>query len=557
MKGRESMAKKVVLPSGTIAELAEYKEQEIEEYRNNPLIEALPPIMDKLEVIDKISVYPSFSESERLLKPHLRYHIIQRLFSYFQPLSIHLDLENKISRLIRQGYIPRNPYNPSLVKNIYEQHKALSTNIDVNCSEYFRSTASSFTILGTSGVGKTTSLNRILSTIPQVLIHNKYKGNNLSLYQLVWIKLDCPFDGSIKGLCLDFFAKVDSVLGTSYYAKYNTGRVSTNAMIPAISIICRQCSIGMIILDEIQHLSMSKSGGANKVLNFIVTLINTVGVPIILVGTPKATPFLQGEFRQARRSEGVGGLVWNRCEKNDSFKLLLEGVWDYQWTKKPVKLNDEFIDIMFSLSMGITDICIKLFIMTQIRAISSGKEEITVSLMEKVAKENLKFVSPMINDIRSGNINRMAKYSDVVELNIEGFLNSELNRISVNNKIKEITEMKKREITNGHEKIREEAILKLLDLDIDKRTTIKYVDDYLQEQKNENNVNNIVKGVLRKLNEGSNLECKKKIAVNKYFEDDLRKITEEGKESGISNYKSLKNRGFIKSISEILEVEVV
>lgn len=546
------MGEKVMLPSGTIAELAEYKEQMIDEYRNNPLIEALPQIMDKIEVIDKIAVYPSFSEGERLLKPHLRYHIIQRLFSYFQPLSIHLELESKISRLLRQGYIPRNPYSPNLVKNIYEQHKAISNNTEINQSEYFRSTASSFTILGTSGVGKTTSLNKILSLLPKVIVHSNYKGSNISLYQLVWIKIDCPYDGSIKGLCLDFFAKVDSILGSSYYAKYSTQRISTNAMIPAISIICRQCSIGMIVLDEIQHLSMGRSGGANKVLNFIVTLINTVGVPVILVGTPKSLPFLQGEFRQARRSEGVGGNFWNRMEKDDSFKLLIEGMWDYQWVKKPSMLNEEFIDVMFTESMGITDICIKLFIMSQIRAISSGKEELSVSLIKKVAEENLKFVKPMLDGIRSGNLNKMAQYSDVIELNIDGFLHNEINKTNLNNKIKEIREIKKNEEKKSIKKIEEEAVLKLLDLDIDEKVAVKGVDYYLKENK-EVTVSDAVKSVLKALNEGITSQVDKKKIPKNYGEDDLRTVVNEGKTQGLSSYKALREEGgYIKEIESIL-----
>jgi len=160
------MRDKILLPSGAVAELAEYKNQEISDYRNNPLIEALPALMDKMEVIDKLTVYPMISDEEKLLKPHLRFHIIQRLFSYFQPLSIHIELEGKISRLLRQGYLARNPFSPNYVKRINEEHKALNISGEISCNGLFRSTASSFTIIGCSGVGKTTSVNRVLSNIP-------------------------------------------------------------------------------------------------------------------------------------------------------------------------------------------------------------------------------------------------------------------------------------------------------------------------------------------------------------------------------------------------------
>ena len=36
-------------------------------------------------------------------------------------------------------------------------------------------------------------------------------------------------------------------------------------------------------------------------LNFFVTLVNTIGLPVVMIGTTKAMSILQGEFRQARR----------------------------------------------------------------------------------------------------------------------------------------------------------------------------------------------------------------------------------------------------------------
>lgn len=546
------MKDKIVLPSGALAELAEYKNQEISDYRNNPLIEALPPLMDKIEVIDKLTVYPIILEEEKLLKPHLRFHIIQRLFSYFQPLSIHIELEAKISRLLRQGYLARNPFSPNYVKRINEEHKALNNNGEICCNELFRSTASSFTIIGSSGIGKTSSVNRVLSNIPQIIIHNEYKGNKLSLYQLVWIKLDCPHDGSIKNLLLDFFSKVDSILGSLYYSKYSTGRVSTSGMIPAISMIARQCSIGMIILDELQNLNMGKSGGANKILNFICTLINTVGVPVIMVGTPKSIPLLSKEFRLARRSEGVGGLFFDRMKKDESFNILLEGLWEYQWTKNYSELNQEYIDLMFLESQGITDVLIKLFVATQLRAISSGKEEISPALIKKVAKENFNFVRGILTDLKTGNINKIAKYEDLMEINIEGFLNNELNKININSKIKEIKELKKQSNENILIDIREQSILKLIDLDVQEKEAVKLVNKYLKNDKNDLSVNQVVKEILMSLNTKQKEE---KISIDKpkvSNEKDLRIIVQAGKEKGINNYNSIKTYGYIKTIDEII-----
>ncbi|QAS59592.1 hypothetical protein EI377_01535 [Clostridium septicum] len=70
----------------------------------------------------------------------------------------------------------------------------------------------------------------------------------------------------------------------------------------------------VLIIDEIQHLSRTKSGGADKMLNFFTTLVN-VGVPIIMVGTMAARDILQSDFRMARRNLGVdGNVIWDRLK---------------------------------------------------------------------------------------------------------------------------------------------------------------------------------------------------------------------------------------------------
>lgn len=83
--------------------------------------------------------------------------------------------------------------------------------------------ASGLTIIGTSGVDKSTSVEKILSLYPQTIVHSDYKGKAFPHYQLTWLKLDCPFDGSLKGLCNNFFLAFDHLLGDNTYHKYANG----------------------------------------------------------------------------------------------------------------------------------------------------------------------------------------------------------------------------------------------------------------------------------------------------------------------------------------------
>lgn len=546
--------KKIIIPNGIEASVAQYKEQVIQDYKGNPLIEALPDIVSKFEVMDQLAVYPYYDENERNLESHYRCHLIQRLFQYFQPLGNHLDLYNRISIMLRQGYIARNPMNiqfTGIFNNGYEA--ILKNNIEMNNCDVFRTSASGFTIIGVSGMGKTTTINRILSTIPQVIAHSRYNDKNLSMYQLSWIKLECPYDGSIKALCLDFFGKIDGLLGTNYFKKYCTSRLSANAMLPVMAQVARNTGLGMLIMDEIQHLNLAKSGGSEKMLNYFVTLVNTIGVPVVLIGTPKGMGVLQGEFRLSRRNSAQGAMFWDRLEKDDNWDLLLEGVWDYQWTKKNSPLTQELNDVIYEESQGIIDIAIKLYAMAQIRAISSGKEEIEVSLIKQVAQENLKLVKPMIDALKSGNISKIAKYEDICLVDIDTFINNEFSKINVNSRLKELQEMKKQKEITKRQNAREEILQKLVELDINLDVVTKSVDRILRENNGLVEVNEVVKAVLKDIliqdKPTEKAKTKKKI---KYKEDDLRYIVSEGKKKDINAYITLKEEGYIREYNDFL-----
>lgn len=110
--------------------------------------------------------------------------------------------------------------------------------------------------------------------------------------------------------------------------------------------------IGLLIIDEVQHLSLSKSGGSDKMLNFFVTLVNTIGIPVLMVGTNKAISILQSEFRQARRGSGQGDMVWSQMPKDESWDLFVEGMWEYQWTTNFTELTSEFSYLLYEESQG-------------------------------------------------------------------------------------------------------------------------------------------------------------------------------------------------------------
>ncbi|WP_235674852.1 MULTISPECIES: ATP-binding protein [Bacillus cereus group] len=147
---------------------AVYLPQQIKEYEGNPFLETLPPIISS-ENLYKISVvYPHFNKDERSHPKELRYHYVMRLNSFFQPYGRQIALYNLFDRALRQGYLCRNPMDKEekvLLRKIYDNLQKG----EISLSNICETPGDGFMIVGTSGIGKSRSLNRLLSTYPQVI----------------------------------------------------------------------------------------------------------------------------------------------------------------------------------------------------------------------------------------------------------------------------------------------------------------------------------------------------------------------------------------------------
>lgn len=396
---------------------ARYHDTGIESYRGNPLIEALPPVMSVKSVSQVLMGKVECRPEELVASGPTRGHAISRLIDdFFQPLSTHVQLEEKLSIMIRGGYVGRNPRNGSRQKHLQNGYERLITG-DLNAFRFdeVKSTAQSMSIIGCSGSGKTTTIGRVLSGYPQVIYHPDY-----NLEQVVHLKVDCSHDGSLKGICQNFFRALDRVLNTTYEQRYGMKRLSVEHMLAVMAQIANSHALGLLIIDEIQHLSKSKSGGSEKMLNFFVTLVNTIGLPVVLVGTPRAKEIFEVDLRSARRSAGFGAIFWEPMRQYQpsgrpgEWHAFTNKLWKLQWLKnRDEVLTDEIRETWYDLTQGVLDIIVKLFVLAQLRAIATGVERITKGLLKQVYKDELRPVHPMLEALRSGDPERIAKYSDL------------------------------------------------------------------------------------------------------------------------------------------------
>lgn len=533
----------VLLENGREIPVATYRDQGLVDYNGNPLIEALPTILSREESFDQLYFLPPYHESERNLSATYRYHALIRLIQFFQPINQTITLEQKFSRFLRHGYTNRNPLKKQHVQLLNELHGKLLINEELEISPDMRSSASSFTLMGFPGIGKTSAIERILSLYPQIILHK----HPLNTIQIVWLKLNCPHDGSIKTLCISFFQQIDKLIGTNYYDKYGKNRNSVSSMVIRMAQISRLHAIGVLIIDEIQHLLTAKGNASETMLNFFVTLVNEIGVPVMFIGTMKARALLQKDFRQARRSSGQGDMVWQQMENGDDWEVLITSMWDYQWTTHPIELNREMIDTIYFESQGIIDVAVKIFILAQSRAIETGTEKVTPALMKKVAKEELQLMRSSLGALKSGNPSEIANYEDIIPLDIEEYI---LSRIPAIN-IKEQAKLKKEKLRQSklitEVSLSEKLVMSLINLEIDEKVAEKTA-KYVINKDPGSSIKELMTASLQFIEEQAKKSTiKKEIKKETSTNNKLQLIINNGKKNKKSAYEALMEEGYIKS----------
>lgn len=391
--------------------LASYTKQAITEYAGNPLIEALPPILDETAAAELISNFPQPVTPEELeLDGATRIHCIDRLRTVVQPFLLHLELESLLSLLIRRGYVGRNPTSASTVRHLHSLSGAQRYH------DAFKSTADTFSVVGLSGIGKSTALHAILSLYPQTIRHERYEGQQFVHTQITWLKLDCPRDGSLGGFCQQFFHAVGQALGDQDYHKRHRHR-NINDALQQMEQVASTFFIGALLIDELQNLHLAKTGGKESMLNFFLHLVNNIGIPVVFIGTNSMISLFSDVMRVARRSCGGGMIEFNRFEKeDDEWRFLVENLWSYQWCKQTAELTPEIFDVLYEHTQGVTDFLVKLLVLSQRYAIQSGSECLTAETIVKVSNSKMQILRPALSALRSRDSNRMRKFDDLLPI---------------------------------------------------------------------------------------------------------------------------------------------
>lgn len=399
---------------------AEYYPQIIDAYQNNPLIEAIPPRLTQEQLYQLLYSVPRFTGDLSQLDDEERLELVQQIKPmYWQPLVSHFEKYRNLYTMIKIGYQSRNPISP-----MYQRQLSIGLDkiLSAGTNEYGENlmgnvqTAQQMADIGLSGMGKSKSYERVLSLIPQVIHHTRYKSDYLACKQVLWLHIECPSNKSVGALCRNFYFAVDKLLGTSYYDDLAEKDGRAEVLAKRMSKVAGQINLGVLVIDEIQRIHKGHSGGEAKMIDFITELTNSIGIPIIMIGTFKALYLFKTSLANTRRGipDGYAENITDRMKDGIEWDLFVRGLWDLQYTKTFTPLTPELKAALYYHTLGIPDFAVKLFMHIQCHAILYEEtESITIEMLESVASKTFRLVQPIFELIREGEEIDPAAYEDL------------------------------------------------------------------------------------------------------------------------------------------------
>ena len=369
----------------------------------------LPEMKTGDNLISALSVTPKYDENICTQNQSIRLMALSDLYQVYVPSQMSIEIYNKLYLALLRSMQKKS--SQMAIKQRYENYKA----IQQQSYSGILGGSDSFTIIGTSGIGKSSAISRAISLIAENRIIEIDKPYTKIISCLI---VQCPFDSSVKGLLLEILRKIDEEIGTDNYSHVIRSRTATTDMlIGSVSSLALN-HIGLLVVDEIQNVVNSKNG--KNLIGALTQLINNSGISICMVGTPESTIFFEGAMQLARRS---AGLQYTSLNYDDYFRNFCKLLFQYQYTANRIEITDAIIEWLYEHSAGIISVVVSLIHDAQELAIITGKEILNLDTLNEAYKQRLsmlhEYIQPSIIQNNSTSKKRDTKNKSVVTKSVK------------------------------------------------------------------------------------------------------------------------------------------
>ena len=351
----------------------------------NEIINRLPKMETGEELLNKLTVLPDYGEDIRTENEAIRLMGLEDIYKIYLPSTMTKEIYSKLYlATIRSLQKKETKLSVMQQKENFKRIQGMESNGIIGGSD-------SFTILGDSGIGKSSAISKAIDLITGNKVIETERPYSVIIPAF---SIQCPFDCSIKGLLYEVLRKVDEILDTDYYKSALRANATTDMLIGSVSQIALN-HIGVLIVDEIQNVVNHRNG--NSLVAMLTQLINSSGISICMVGTPESGVFFERIDYLARRALG---LKYTASSYDDYFKSFCTTVFSYQYTKNKTEINDSYIEWLYEHSGGILSNVVTLIHDAQELSILSGREEISFEALRAAYKERMgalhTFIHPSI-----------------------------------------------------------------------------------------------------------------------------------------------------------------
>lgn len=334
----------------------------------------LPEMKSGNELISALSIIPEYDETICQQNQAVRLMALSDVYQIYIPSQMSLEIYSKLYLALLRSMQKKG--TQMAIKQRYENYKA----IQQQSYSGILGGSDSFTIIGTSGIGKSSAISRAISLITENRIIETDKPYTKIIPCLI---VQCPFDSSVKGMLFEILRKVDETLGSSYYQYALKARATTDMLIGSVAQVALN-HIGMLVVDEIQNVVNSKNG--KSLIGALTQLINNSGISICMVGTPESTVFFEQAMQLARRSVG---LQYTTMKYDEYFQSFCKIIFKYQFLKNRTEITAAITEWLYEHSAGVISVVVSLIHDAQEIAILTGKELLSLDTLNEAYQQRL------------------------------------------------------------------------------------------------------------------------------------------------------------------------
>ena len=345
------------------------------------VIHILPTMKSGDDLLSSMEVLPEYDESIRSNEAPVRLMALSDLYRIYVPSQMSLEIYSKMYLALLRSLQKKGTKLAVQQKN--QNYKAIIQ------QEYggIMGGSDSFTIIGASGIGKSSAISRAITLITEnrvIEVENPYTKI------IPCICVQCPFDSSVKGMLLEILRKVDEMIESKYYENALRARTTTDMLIGSVSQVALN-HIGLLVVDEIQNVCNSKNG--KSLVGMLTQLINNSGISICMVGTPESAVFFEQAIQLARRSLG---LRYDVMEYGTDFRNFCEIVFSYQYVKQKTEITDGIMEWLYEHTSGNISVVVSLIHDAQEIAILNGKEVLNLESLNEAYQKRLSMLHGFI-----------------------------------------------------------------------------------------------------------------------------------------------------------------